>query len=195
MNKFQTSVLRQPAVKFTDPELAVESIDDASSKLNKLYTDLEGESIEDTIGNLLPGDENELLAGIMDDFDLHGLPSHFEEMEEFDIFLSGGDLELDFDAQESLTMGMGKLSVTDGYAGGNGTGQFSLSNGVVPVAGEHPYGEHPSRTLFVRNINSNVEDSELRTLFEVCLFAFGFWKSLFMCDLVAVCPLLVYVIL
>lgn len=36
-----------------------------------------------------------------------------------------------------------------------------------PLAGEHPYGEHPSRTLFVRNINSNVEDSELRALFEV----------------------------
>ncbi|OWM76281.1 hypothetical protein CDL15_Pgr009927 [Punica granatum] len=32
--------------------------------------------------------------------------------------------------------------------------------------GEHPYGGHPSRTLFVRNINSNVEDSELRALFE-----------------------------
>lgn len=30
---------------------------------------------------------------------------------------------------------------------------------------EHPYGEHPSRTLFVRNINSNVEDEELRALF------------------------------
>jgi len=33
--------------------------------------------------------------------------------------------------------------------------------------GEHPLGEHPSRTLFVRNINSNVEDEELVNLFEV----------------------------
>lgn len=33
-------------------------------------------------------------------------------------------------------------------------------------SGEHPYGEFPSPTLFVRNINSNVEDEELRTLFE-----------------------------
>lgn len=32
--------------------------------------------------------------------------------------------------------------------------------------GEHPLGEYPSRTLFVRNINSNVEDEELRCLFE-----------------------------
>jgi len=31
---------------------------------------------------------------------------------------------------------------------------------------EHPLGEHPSRTLFVRNINSNVEDEELKKLFE-----------------------------
>lgn len=33
--------------------------------------------------------------------------------------------------------------------------------------GEHPFGEHPSRTLFVRNINSNVEETELKELFEV----------------------------
>lgn len=32
--------------------------------------------------------------------------------------------------------------------------------------GEHPNGEHPSRTLFVRNINSNVEDKELLECFE-----------------------------
>lgn len=32
---------------------------------------------------------------------------------------------------------------------------------------EHPLGEHPSRTLFVRNISCNVEDDELKQLFEV----------------------------
>jgi RNA recognition motif-containing protein len=53
----------------------------------------------------------------------------------------------------------------DGSYGGIAFG--SSSNGPGSVVGEHPYGEHPSRTLFVRNINSNVEDSELRTLFEV----------------------------
>eukprot|EP01087_Luapelamoeba_hula_P013652 TRINITY_DN3903_c0_g1_i1.p1 TRINITY_DN3903_c0_g1~~TRINITY_DN3903_c0_g1_i1.p1 ORF type:complete len:1014 (-),score=195.59 TRINITY_DN3903_c0_g1_i1:223-3264(-) len=31
--------------------------------------------------------------------------------------------------------------------------------------GEHPSGEHPSRTLFVRNIHSSVDDEELRILF------------------------------
>lgn len=33
------------------------------------------------------------------------------------------------------------------------------------VHGEHPYGEHPSRTLFVRNIHSSVDDEELRSVF------------------------------
>jgi len=31
---------------------------------------------------------------------------------------------------------------------------------------EHPLGEHPSRTLFVRNISSTVEDEELKQIFE-----------------------------
>lgn len=31
--------------------------------------------------------------------------------------------------------------------------------------GEHPQGEFPSRTLFVRNINSNIEDEELYSIF------------------------------
>jgi RNA recognition motif-containing protein len=31
---------------------------------------------------------------------------------------------------------------------------------------EHPLGEHPSRTLFVRNISSNLSDEELRKIFE-----------------------------
>ncbi|GLT79381.1 hypothetical protein SLA2020_508720 [Shorea laevis] len=38
------------------------------------------------------------------------------------------------------------------------------SNGSI--VGGHPYGEHLSRTLFVRNINCNVEDSEPKALFE-----------------------------
>ena len=43
---------------------------------------------------------------------------------------------------------------------------FSNSVGTVT-------GEHPSRTLFVRNINSNVEDSELQSLFEVISILYG----------------------
>ncbi|XP_022715662.1 protein MEI2-like 5 isoform X3 [Durio zibethinus] len=117
------------------------------------------------LGSLLPDDENELLAGIMDDFDLSGLPSSLEDMEEYDLFGSGGGMELETDPQESLTIGMSKVSLSDTFVG-NGMPHFGLPNGVGTIAGEHPYGEHPSRTLFVRNINSNVEDSELRALFE-----------------------------
>ncbi|KAM5571519.1 protein MEI2-like 1 [Rosa sericea] len=100
------------------------------------------ESLEEmeaqTIGNLLP-DENDLFSGMIDGPGkiVHG--SNGDELEDFDLFSSGGGMELEGDDQ--------------------GGSNFSL-------VGEHPYGEHPSRTLFVRNINSNVEDLELKDLFE-----------------------------
>lgn len=150
---------------------AINSADDTSIKLDNLGKGVEGkESSKDDldlqgIGILLPDDEDELLAGIMDDFDLSGLPSQLEELEDYDLFGSGGGMELDSDPIDHLTTGIGKASLSDGYAG-NGM-HYGIPNGVGTVAGEHPYGEHPSRTLFVRNINSNVEDSELRSLFEV----------------------------
>ena len=148
-----------------------QSIDDSPPSLNNLDLETEVpdlfEDIEPSaIGNLLP-DDDELLAGIMDDFDLSGLPSQLEDLEEIDLFGPGGGMELDFESQESLRIGMSKLNMTDGIPA-NGVGLYALPNGVGTVAGEHPYGEHPSRTLFVRNINSNVEDSELKALFEVC---------------------------
>lgn len=114
---------------------------------------------------MLPGDEAELLAGIMDDFDLSELPTQLEDLDD-DFFGSGGGLEIEAEPQENLINGLSKLSLPDGVPGNN-TGHHAMPNGVGNVAGEHPYGEHPSRTLFVRNINSNVEDSELRSLFEV----------------------------
>ncbi|KAM0933132.1 putative RNA recognition motif domain, mei2-like RNA recognition, RNA-binding domain superfamily [Dioscorea sansibarensis] len=150
---------------------AINSTDDTSTKLDKLGKGMEGkESSKDDldlqgIGILLPDDEDELLAGIMDDFDLSGLPSQLEELEDYDLFGSGGGMELDSDPIDHLTTGIGKANINDGYAG-NGMPHYGIPNGVGTVAGEHPYGEHPSRTLFVRNINSNVEDSELRSLFE-----------------------------
>ncbi|CBI30812.3 unnamed protein product, partial [Vitis vinifera] len=161
-------VLPHEKLNLNDTEHCCQSIDDAG--LDKLQQDVEaGESLEDdgihAIGSLLPDDEDELLAGIMDDFDLSGLSNPMEDVEEYDLFGSGGGMELEIDPQESLNMGMAKVSLSDGVVG-NGLAQYGLPNGSGTVAGEHPYGEHPSRTLFVRNINSNVEDSELRTLFE-----------------------------
>ncbi|KAH9749272.1 protein MEI2-like 2 [Citrus sinensis] len=150
--------------------LGRQSVDDISSGLSKVHHGVASDDplegvMNPAIGNSLPDDEDELLAGIMDDFDLRGLPSSLEDLEDYDIFGSGGGMELEGEPQESLSMSMSKISISDS-ASGNGLLHYSVPNGAGTVAGEHPYGEHPSRTLFVRNINSNVEDSELRALFE-----------------------------
>ncbi|KAK4398200.1 protein MEI2-like 2 [Sesamum angolense] len=137
---FSTSlpVLSHGKFNFNGSEQSVQILDDDFPSLSKL--NLEGgvkdplEDIEPSmIGSNLPGDEDELLAGLMDDFDLSGLPTQLEDLDD-DLFGSGGDSKLNLVVQR--------------------------------ICGEHPYGEHPSRTLFVRNINSNVEDSELKSLFE-----------------------------
>lgn len=161
------------AVNYVNPVNGVQSVDDNFPKLDKVDLEDEVKDIAEdfkpgALGSLLP-DEDELFAGIMDDFDLSQLPSQLKDLEEDDIFGSGGGMELDIDPQESLSIGLSKLSIAGGAS--NGLGQYTYTNGVgtATVAGEHPYGEHPSRTLFVRNINSNVEDSELRSLFEVIL--------------------------
>ncbi|XWS41057.1 hypothetical protein CRYUN_Cryun17cG0048100 [Craigia yunnanensis] len=163
-------VLPHEKLNFADVENSGHSVDDKSPNLHNLELESEGKDpLEDVetnaIGNLLPDDEDELLAGIMDDFDLSGLPSQLEDLEEYDVFGTGGGMELDFEPQESLNIGISKLNLSD-WIPANGIGPYPLPNGVGTVAGEHPYGEHPSRTLFVRNINSNVEDSELISLFE-----------------------------
>lgn len=154
-----------------EPEHGCQSVEYVPSDLEKFHQDMEGnDPLEDlethAIGILLPDDEDELLAGIMDDFDLNRLPGSLEDLEEDNIFESGGGMELETDPQESLSMGLSKINLSDGVVG-NGISHYAIPNGVGTVAGEHPYGEHPSRTLFVRNINSNVEDSELKLLFEV----------------------------
>ncbi|KAK4769042.1 hypothetical protein SAY86_027192 [Trapa natans] len=163
---FSTSlpVLTREKLNFAEYEQPVRSIDNLS-KSNKLSQEDPLEEIEpNTIGSFLP-DEDDLLAGVLDGLDLTGLPIQLEDLDEFDIFGSGGGMELDVDPQERFIFGLSKLGLPDGFAA-NGVGQSALSNGTETLAGEHPYGEHPSRTLFVRNINSNVEDSELRSLFE-----------------------------
>lgn len=96
-----------------------------------------------------PMDEEQLLAGLMDEINLTSLPNTLDDSEEYDLFGSGGGLELESD--------LPRMSFADS----------KTANGIFQnIAGEHPYGEHPSRTLFVRNINSTVDDSELRAIFE-----------------------------
>ncbi|KAL0542702.1 hypothetical protein IC582_017776 [Cucumis melo] len=163
-------VLSHEKLNVVDNGVAIQSVDDISSHFKNLNPGPEGDDpIEDiethAIGSLLPDDEEELLAGIMDDLDLNGLPSSLEDLEEYDLFSSGGGMELETDAQQNASIGSSRLGLGDGVVG-SVVPPYTFSNGVGTVAGEHPYGEHPSRTLFVRNINSNVEDSELRALFE-----------------------------
>ncbi|KAK4364025.1 hypothetical protein RND71_015383 [Anisodus tanguticus] len=153
-------VLPHPKLNFNESEHYRQPIDDSSPSLSKLQLE---DKIKDTLediesspaGFLLPGDEDALLAGLMDDFDLSGLPTQVEDLED-DFFGSGG-LEMEPEDQNNLLNGLANLSMS---------GHYSIPNATATVVGEHPYGEHPSRTLFVRNINSNVEDSELKSLFE-----------------------------
>lgn len=116
------------------------------------------ESLEEleaqTIGNLLP-DDDDLLSGAIDGIGYIAQRNSGDDIDD-DIFCSGGGMELEGDDSY--------LNASDLVNGGGSSG---LQGGVnAPFAGEHPYGEHPSRTLFVRNINSNVEDVELKMLFE-----------------------------
>lgn len=107
-----------------------------------------------TIGNLLP-DDDELLSGVTDGLDFVPPPSS-EDVEELDFFSNVGGMDLE---DEASSVGQKYFE----YPGGISHVQ-SGGNGLV--AGEHPHGEHPSRTLFVRNISSNVEDSELQSIFK-----------------------------
>ncbi|XP_011082913.1 protein MEI2-like 2 [Sesamum indicum] len=168
---FSTSlpVLSHGKFNFNGSERSGQLLDDDFPSLSKL--NLEGEvkdPLEDIepsmIGSNLPGDEDELLAGLMDDFDLSGLPTQLEDLDD-DLFGSGGGFEIEPGSPENLVNGISRSSTSDGINISNFS-HYGFANGVGTVSGEHPYGEHPSRTLFVRNINSNVEDSELKSLFE-----------------------------
>lgn len=93
------------------------------------------------------------------------MPTQLKGLDD-DFFGSGGGLEIESVPQENLANGITRLSMSDGI-NGNIIANYGLPNGFANISSEHPYGEHPSRTLFVRNINSNVDDSELKSLFEV----------------------------
>ncbi|MFS8033948.1 hypothetical protein Hanom_Chr17g01575511 [Helianthus anomalus] len=65
---------------------------------------------------------------------------------------------------KQICLGISKVSLGDGVVG-NGWAQYNIANGVETVAGEHPYVEHPSRTLFVSNIKFNAEGDFVRVFF------------------------------
>lgn len=99
------------------------------------------------IGNILP-DDDDLLSGVLDEVGYTAHANNGDDVDD-DIFYTGGGMELETDENKKITEPHGVAN-----------------DGLGLLNGEHPYGEHPSRTLFVRNINSNVEDSELKLLFE-----------------------------
>ncbi|XP_051217112.1 protein MEI2-like 4 [Lolium perenne] len=103
------------------------------------------------IGDLLP-DDDELLSGVLDEVGYAAHASNGEDGDD-DIFYTGGGMELETDENKKLQ-----------ELNGGSNDRLGFLNGALN--GEHPHGEHPSRTLFVRNINSNVEDSELKLIFE-----------------------------
>ncbi|CAH9116821.1 unnamed protein product [Cuscuta europaea] len=139
------------------------SVDDSAASFSQFHIE-EGKTSQP--GSVLPGDEDELLAGVMDDFDLGELPTQLEELELEEDLFGGGGFEMEPELQNNLLNGFANLSMSPGSSNSTVNYGYSLNGSIGTVAGEHPYGEHPSRTLFVRNINSNVEDSELRSLFE-----------------------------
>jgi len=145
-----------------------QSVDEMASGLDHFSGGI-GNMLDDgdshPIGNMLPDDEEELFSGLMDDLNLSSLPATLDDLEDYDLFGSGGGLELETDPYDSLNKGFSRMGFADSNVD-NVMPQNIFQNGVGSIAGEHPYGEHPSRTLFVRNINSNVEDSELQALFE-----------------------------
>ncbi|CAL0306719.1 unnamed protein product [Lupinus luteus] len=106
---------------------------------------------EDIIGNLF-SDEDDLFYGVIDELGYSNHVRTNDDFEDFDLFSSGGGMELEGDAH----LYPGK--VTRRWDGDSGFYRGSK--------GKLPFGEQPCRTLFVRNFNSNVEDNELKAVFE-----------------------------
>ncbi|WOL12611.1 hypothetical protein Cni_G21378 [Canna indica] len=105
------------------------------------------ESMEDieaqTIGNLLP-DDDDLLS--------------VTQPNSGDNTCNDGGIELGGDA--NTNGGQAHEIISEGASNDH---QGGLDGSVD---GEHIFAQRPSRTLFIRNISSNSEDSELRALFE-----------------------------
>ncbi|KAL0311453.1 UNVERIFIED_CONTAM: protein MEI2-like 2, partial [Sesamum angustifolium] len=109
---FSTSlpVLPHAKLNFNGSEQIGQSLDDGFANLDKIRLENEvKDPLEDiepsTVGSFLPGDEDELLAGVMDDFDLTGLPAQLEDLDE-DLFGSGGGLEIEPESHENMVNGM-----------------------------------------------------------------------------------------
>ncbi|XP_019415514.1 PREDICTED: protein MEI2-like 4 [Lupinus angustifolius] len=129
-----------------------DALSDQSISVGSLPQEEPYKSIEEEIiGNLL-SDEDDLFSGVIDEYGYSTHARTNDDFEDFDLFSSGGGMELEGDAH----LYSGK--VTRRWGGDSGLYRGSK--------GKLPFGEQPCRTLFVRNFNSNVEDNELKALFE-----------------------------
>ncbi|XP_013715631.2 protein MEI2-like 4 isoform X2 [Brassica rapa] len=98
-----------------------------------------------TIGNLLP-DEDDFFAGVVGH---KSRANGGDDLDDCDLFSSVGGMELEGDVFSSVSQRAGKRG---------GSNVFGV--------GEPPRGEVSSRVLFVTNMDSIIEDYELRALFE-----------------------------
>ncbi|WCJ26727.1 Protein MEI2-like 4 [Euphorbia peplus] len=108
-----------------------------------------------TIGNLLPTDDD-LFNEMTDKMNNIKQFSGKDDIEELDVFSSLGGLDLGNDGFVSQN--------NNEFTVGVSNGKSRYRNGSL--AGGNPFSAYPSRTIFARNINSNIEDSELRAVFE-----------------------------
>lgn len=151
------------AVRFSaNDALYGHSVDTFASSYeeDRLFDSLE-ELESRIIRNLLP-DDDDLLSGVTDGHDHIMRDGACDDMDELELFSSVGGLDLGDD--DSSSSGEKNSEILSAAC----NSQLGLCK--TAIDGENPYGEHPSRTLSVRNISSDVEDSELKALFEVCFF-------------------------
>ncbi|KVI06108.1 Nucleotide-binding, alpha-beta plait [Cynara cardunculus var. scolymus] len=106
--------------------------------------------VAQTIESLLP-DEEDLFSGVLDE--LGHTATGDEDDEDFDLFSSSGGMEME--GNSKLYFRPLNSMTSEGL-------NSNQSSSDYPT-----FGEHPSRTLLVKNVDNRVEDSELRVLFEV----------------------------
>ncbi|KAF8715429.1 hypothetical protein HU200_027076 [Digitaria exilis] len=103
------------------------------------------------IGNLLP-DDDDLFSAVPGDV-RHNTQGNNQDDIDDDIFCTGGGMELEADGNDKPS------KVNDGVS-------HSHTMPNDQLKGECTYGQQSSRILFVRNIDRNIEDYELKFLFE-----------------------------
>ncbi|XAR50389.1 hypothetical protein NMG60_11004698 [Bertholletia excelsa] len=108
------------------------------------------------IGDLLP-EEDELFSEVIKELEGIAVAKGADNAEDIDLFSNVGGLELEID--DATSAGEKDSDFTVRVA----NDQVNFNGSLVST---RTCDEQPSRTLFVRNINSNVGDSELRALFE-----------------------------